>query len=186
MRIRVTALLRVAAMVALMSLVVALAAHAAEHKYVGVAKCSMCHKAEAKGNQFGVWTKSAHAKAFEVLAGEKALKIAKDKGLAKAPQESDECLKCHVTGWGKPAAAFEPTFKKEEGVSCEACHGPGSDYKAIPVMKDKKASLAAGLVIPDEKLCVGCHNKESPTFTAFVFKEAVAKIAHPVPKAAAK
>ena len=85
---------------------VASAADAPAHKYVGAAKCSMCHKSEAKGNQFGAWQKTAHAKAYEALAGEAALKIAKDKGLAKPPQQSDECLKCHTTGFGKPAATF--------------------------------------------------------------------------------
>jgi hypothetical protein len=166
---------------------VAWGADAPAHKYVGAAKCSMCHKSEAKGNQFGVWQKSAHSKAYETLAGAAALKIAKEKGMAKPPQESDECLKCHVTGFGKPAAAFDATYKKEESVTCEACHGPGSDYKSIPVMKDLAAATAAGLIMPDEKTCTQCHNKESPSFKGFVFKEYAAKIAHPNPqKAAAK
>ena len=166
---------------------VAHGADAPVHKYVGVAKCGMCHKSEAKGNQFGVWQKMAHSKAYQMLAGEAALKIAKEKGLAKPPQQSDECLKCHITGFGKPAAAFDATYKREEGVTCEACHGAGSDYWAIKVMKDRTAAVAAGLVLPDEKTCTQCHNKESPTFKGFVFKEYAAKIAHPNPlKAAAK
>jgi hypothetical protein len=153
------------------------------HKYIGADKCKMCHMAEAKGNQYGAWLKSTHAKAFETLAGEKALAIAKQKGLAKAPQETDACLKCHVTGFGKPAEAFEATFKKEQGVSCESCHGPGSDYKAMEIMKDHAKSVAAGLVVPDEKTCTGCHNAESPTFKAFDYKAALAKVAHPNPAA---
>ena len=165
----------------------ACAADAPAHKYLGAAKCSVCHGSEAKGNQFGVWKKTAHARAYDALAGEAALKIAKEKGLAKPPQQSDECLKCHVTGFGKPAATFDATYKKEEGVTCEACHGPGSDYKTISVMKDQAAAIAAGLVLPDEKTCTQCHNKESPVFKGFVFKEYVAKIAHPNPlRAAAK
>lgn len=154
---------------------------AAAHKYIGASKCGMCHKAEAKGNQFGKWMASAHSKAFETLAGEKALAIAKEKKLAKAPNESPECLKCHVTGYGKAAELFDVSYKKEEGVTCEACHGPGSDYKAMATMKDKAAAMAAGLIMPDEKTCTGCHNSESPTFKAFDFKTEVAKIAHPNP-----
>lgn len=154
----------------------------APHKYIGAAKCGMCHKTEAKGNQLGQWEKSAHAKAFATLASEKALAIAKEKKLDKAPQESDACLKCHVTGHGKPAAHFEASFKKEEGVGCESCHGPGSDYKTLNVMKDREAAVAAGLVIPNEKTCTECHNAESPTFKSFDFKTMFAKVAHPNPK----
>jgi hypothetical protein len=151
------------------------------HKYIGVDKCAMCHKTEAKGNQHGQWLKTTHAKAFETLAGEKAKAIAAEKKLAKPPQESPECLKCHVTGYGKPAEAFEATFKKEQGVGCESCHGPGSDYKVLATMKDRKLAVAAGLVIPDEKTCTQCHNAESPSFTSFDYKAMVAKIAHPNP-----
>jgi hypothetical protein len=32
-----------------------------EHKYVGVKKCAMCHKSEAKGNLYGKWLSTAHA-----------------------------------------------------------------------------------------------------------------------------
>jgi hypothetical protein len=156
-----------------------------EHKYVGVDKCAMCHKSEAKGNQFAHWQKSAHAKAFATLAGPKALEIAKAKGMTKPPQESPECLKCHVTGYGKAAELFDPAFKKEMGVQCESCHGPGSDYKDMKLMKDQKAAVAAGLVMPDETVCTGCHNKESPSFVAFDFKKAQAAIAHPNPQKAA-
>ena len=174
---------RIGALMLLGSLVAvgALAQDKPPHKYIGAAKCGMCHKTAAKGDQFGQWTKSAHSKAFEVLASDKALAIAKEKGLDKPPQQNDACLKCHVTGHGKPAAVFEASFKKEEGVSCETCHGPGSDYKSIPVMKDPVAAKAAGLVIADEKTCTGCHNSESPTFKGFDFKTMWAKVQHPNP-----
>lgn len=158
----------------------------AVHKYIGVEKCGVCHKAEAKGNQLGQWQKSAHAHAFETLAGEKALAIAKEKGLTTPPQQNDACLKCHLTGHGLPADRFEASFVKTQGVQCESCHGPGSDYKSITVMKSRDAAVAAGLVIPTEAVCVACHNKESPTFKEFKFAEMVAKIAHPRPKAEAK
>lgn len=154
----------------------------ATHQYVGVKKCSMCHKSEAKGNQFGKWQESAHSKAFEVLATDKALAIGKEKGLKTAPQEAPECLKCHVTGYGKPAETFAATFAKEDGVGCESCHGPGSDYMSMKVMKDVEAAKAAGLILPDEKTCTGCHNEESPTFKGFDFKKSAAVIAHPYPK----
>lgn len=169
----------------LLTLAVAVGAQAqekkAEHKFVGVKKCSTCHKAEAKGNQFAKWQASKHAKAFATLASEKSLAIAKEKGLAKAPQESPECLKCHVTGHGKAAELFDVGFAKEDGVGCESCHGAGMDYMKMNVMKDRALSVAAGLVIPDEKTCTTCHNQESPTFAGFDYKKAVALVAHPNP-----
>jgi len=74
----------------------------------------------------------------------------------------------------------------EEGVSCEACHGPGSQYKSLKVMKDIAAGTVkgadVGLATPDKTLCVKCHNTKSPTFKEFKFEEAAKKIAHPLPK----
>ena len=91
-----------------------------------------------------------------------------------------KCLKCHST-----AASIDEKLnagiKIEEGVSCEGCHGPGSAYKSISIMKDREKSIENGLVIPDEKTCKKCHNEESPTFKGFDFKEYFAKIAHPDP-----
>ena len=71
-------------------------------------------------------------------------------------------------------------------MSCEACHGPGGDYWKMDVMKDKAKATAAGLVMPTEATCKGCHNPESPTFKSFDFAAMSAKIAHPNPQKAAK
>ena len=101
--------------------------------YIGSAKCKMCHKTE-----YVSWEATAHAKAFEKL---------------KADEQSNaECLKCHATG----ASADMP------GVGCESCHGPGSDYKSMKTMKDREASIAAGLILPNEETCLGCHAGEAP------------------------
>jgi hypothetical protein len=54
------------------------------------------------------------------------------------------------------------------------------------IMKDRAKAVAAGLVIPDEGTCLTCHNDKSPTFKGFDFASAMAKIAHPNPKTAAK
>ena len=69
--------------IALLILGVAPMASAKDHMYVGVAKCRSCHKKELIGNQFEEWQKGPHAKAFTTLKGDKAIKIAKEKGLAK-------------------------------------------------------------------------------------------------------
>src|SRR5512147_334788 len=114
----------------------------AQNKFVGVKKCTMCHDKMAKGNATEVWTKSSHAKAFETLKSKEADEIAKKKGLKKSAAESPECLKCHVTGGGA-ATNVEPTFKKEEGVTCEACHGAASGYKMIHNKPENKEKAEA-------------------------------------------
>ena len=138
--------------------------------YVGVDKCKICHKIEKTGNQYGIWLKTKHAQAFETLKGQQSKDVAKKLKIAD-PLTSEKCLKCHIT-----APAFQA-----EGVGCEACHGPGSLYKTITVMKDKAKAMTLGLIDPNEKLCLKCHNTESPTYKKFVFAEAVKVGAHPIP-----
>ena len=111
----------------------ALSAEAAP-TYIGAAKCKMCHKL-----QFDTWTSiGTHSKALEIAK-------ACDKRKFDAT-----CLTCHSTNKSETVT----------GVECEGCHGPGSDYKTIPVMKDRTKSAAAGLTIPTQATCVGCHDSK--------------------------
>ncbi len=153
--------------------------------YIGVSKCKMCHKGEAKGNHFEIWSASRHAGAYNTLATDEA-KAAGAKLGVEDPQKSEKCLKCHVTAFGVDASLIGEGFKMEDGVQCEACHGPGSEYKSIKVMKavvdGTQDPAEVGLVLPDEKVCVKCHNEESPTYKAFSFAEAYKKIEHKTPE----
>jgi hypothetical protein len=170
----------------------ATSALAEDYQYIGAGKCFMCHKKDASGNQMQKWLDGPHAGAYETLASEESLAIAKEMGIGN-PQEADQCLKCHVTAHGKPAAAFDAKFRAKDksdshlvdGVGCEACHGPGSEYKSNKVMKaittGETDGATVGLWAPDEALCVSCHNEESPTYKGFDFAEYSAKIAHPIP-----
>lgn len=150
-----------------------------QNKYVGAKFCAACHKSGKGGTAYAVWEKTAHAKAYQTLLGDEAKKIAKDKGLKAAPSEAPECLKCHVAGGGT-AKNLEKTFKMEEGVTCEACHGAASGYKMIHAKGDLEKSKAAGLVIADKsgKACEVCHNAESPTHKEFKYAEMWKKIEH--------
>ncbi len=155
-----------------------------EFKYVGSAKCKMCHNSKKAGEQYTIWENSKHSKAYETLGTDAAKAIGKKMGIDN-PQTSEKCLKCHVTGAGQPKTMFEASFKETEGVGCEACHGPGSEYKSMKVMKGIWAGTMKGadygLVDPTEETCKKCHNEESPTFKGFEFKKFAAEIAHPVP-----
>lgn len=161
------------------------AANAGEQReFVGTGKCKICHKKAEDGEQYGIWEKSAHAKAYETLAGDEAKAIAQKKGIAD-PQKADECLKCHVTAHGVAAEFLGKKYAITDGVGCESCHGAGGDYDKKSVMvavtSGETEAASVGLVIPDKTVCVQCHNEESPTFDGFDFDEMVKKIAHPIP-----
>ncbi len=135
-------------------------------KYIGAAKCKMCHNKPTKGEQYNKWMEGPHANAMKSLSADEA--------------KDPKCLKCHST-----AASIDPKLmggiNPTEGVSCEACHGPGSMYKAPAIMKNRKVAVTKGLIVPDEELCKTCHNSESPTFKGFNYEEYLAKIDHSDP-----
>jgi hypothetical protein len=172
------------------------------HDYVGTSSCKMCHKKAEKGNQFGVWEKSAHANALETLKSDASLAIAKEQGLEGAPSEAPECLSCHAVGFGTDTgykvltAEFiaDPVNAKAvkknnglAGVGCEACHGAGKGYKSkktmVGITDGSIDGASVGLWTPDEAVCKTCHNEKSPTFKEFNFEEQVKVIAHPYPAA---
>jgi len=107
------------------------AVQAGDHEYVGADKCKMCHKVE-----FASWEQTTHAKATD------AAKASKDPAYDAAV-----CTKCHATNNDEAMA----------GVQCEMCHGPGSDFKKMSIMKDKEAAVANGLIIPTQETCNKCH-----------------------------
>lgn len=152
--------------------------------YVGAGTCGMCHKTEKQGSQLSIWQNTAHAKAFETLKSDTANQIAKEKGFLKPASETWDCLKCHVTGYNLDATMLGEKFKIEDGVQCETCHGAGSAYKEMKVMKDKKLAIEKGLIVPDklEAFCISCHNAESPTFVKMDFNEGWNKIKHNIPE----
>ncbi|MFQ6673442.1 MAG: cytochrome c family protein, partial [Fidelibacterota bacterium] len=117
-----------------------------EPRYVSVKKCKVCHATDDIGNQYKIWKSSLHAQAYQTLLGEESKKIAQERGIKLLPNEAPECLQCHVTGYGKDSSRFEFPVVKEDGVQCESCHGPGSEYKKIDTMLDKNKAIAAGLI----------------------------------------
>jgi hypothetical protein len=158
-----------------------------DFQYVGVKKCKICHKKAEAGEQFPIWEKSGHAKAFETLATDAAKEEAAKHGIDD-PQAAPECLKCHATAAAVMADLENQTITLEEGVSCESCHGPGSEYKSKKVMAAIYAGetdgATVGLITPTEETCKQCHTPEGNAFyKEFVFADRVKEIAHPVPAA---
>jgi len=139
--------------------------------YTGAGKCKICHKSEKRGQQYPLWEARQHSKAFAALSTDKAKELSPDTAAAENPK----CLKCHG-----PVEGF-----KEEGVTCEACHGAGSAYKKLSIMKDHAQSVANGMTVfksedDIKKQCDSCHaNAHDSTFD---FATAWEKVKHPVPE----
>lgn len=150
-------------------------------KYMGIKGCRTCHKSKKIGNQVGIWEASGHARAYEALESPKADSLAKALGM-ESPNTNPGCLKCHTTAFGAPSEILTRGYKQEEGVQCEACHGPGSLYRSLKVMKDHDMAVEKGLWVLGEKSCRSCHTDECHEIRPFAFKERMKKIDHPVPK----
>lgn len=153
----------------------------AQNKYVGVKSCKMCHNKPEKGKQYDQWFSTSHSKAFTVLSSEASLTYAKANGIADPTTEA-KCLKCHSTAASVDASLLEASITKEEGVSCESCHGPGSAYKSMAIMKVQATAITNGLIIPDKTTCEKCHIAEgNPFYKPFNYDSAIVKISHKDP-----
>jgi nitrate/TMAO reductase-like tetraheme cytochrome c subunit len=136
-----------------------------KNEYVGddAKKCAMCHKAQVEA-----WQKWPMAHAWDKLSAEE--------------QKKDECIKCHVTGYGQPGGFVSlektPTLV---GIQCEACHGPAGEHMKVP-LTDKEQRKAT-MLKPNEDSCKVCHTKEgNPHFKEFKFADAVKTLADHLPK----
>ena len=175
-KVKLAVAMTLALMIALALVISIIAQDDAE--YVGNKKCKMCHS-----KQYKSWKTTTHANNYAQLVE-----------MGKA--EDAECLKCHTTGYGKPGG-FEPgkeNLAKDpilRGTGCEACHGPGSGYWKMKVMKDLYAGTiepeSVGLWVITEETCTGCHTEEGNSFyVEFNYEEALETVAHPVPEKKAK
>lgn len=116
-------------------------AEKSQYNYIGEKKCGLkpCHGKDGIAES---WMQTKHATVYDSLTEEQK----KDKAL----------MPFYTTGTDKKGNLLT-------NVQCEACHGPGSGYKSIKVMKDLEMAKEAGLIIPDEETCKRCHNAKAPT-----------------------
>lgn len=142
----------------------------AKYDYIGAKKCGICHK---KDGIYESWEKTPHPNATA--------------NLPEDQQKNDKCLACHAT-------AVMADGEVLEGVQCEGCHGPGSGYKSMSIMKNKEEAIKNGLIMPTAETCQGCHNKEKmpadiaahKEAPAFDFAKMKAKGVHAMPEASEK
>jgi hypothetical protein len=117
---------------------------AQNNRYVGSDRCRTCHQRADLGDAQTIWEKSKHAQSYQTLLTQAAKDDAKAQGLKTTPEKSTECLICHVTGPFAPKSKFDRTFKIEEGIGCETCHGPGSGYRKKRIMTMLREEYKAG------------------------------------------
>ncbi len=172
-------------------------------EYVGSHKCKACHRKSSSGAQYKVWEKTNHAHAFETLKTDEAIQVANEHGIKGNPWEAPECVICHTTGFenggyeikdavfwdqvdsrGRPAKDVK-RMTGLQGVGCEVCHGPGSEYKSKKKMEAIFQGVLdgeeLGMFVPSEEVCLQCHNSDAPSFNGFDYKESYHIIAHPYP-----
>jgi hypothetical protein len=132
-------------------------------RYIGSAACIDCHEDGVHSIQYVAWLRSRHAHAYWRLGADWSLYLARRRPHyhdLKRPLADHRCLLCHVTGAQDDRALFSGSYRAEEGVGCESCHGPGSEYATPEIMSDHAAYIEHGGRIPDASTCRRCHRRE--------------------------
>jgi hypothetical protein len=151
-----------------------------EYEYVGSEVCGECHLQDSSGSQYVSWMRSPHGRAYWDLRTDWAKFLASIRAEYRdieEPAREWRCLKCHVTGAQDFVYQRADGFRPEEGVGCEACHGPGSAYIDPEIMADRELFLQNGGRVPEETTCRMCHEDDR-----FHYDERLPKIAHPRPE----
>jgi len=155
--------------------------------YIGAQACGRCHDGPSMGNTHSKWLMSAHARAYAALAMPESKEILKLSGITEEPYKARMCLGCHATASEEEDWERAEGFRMKDGLQCEACHGPGSEYATMEIMQDKTKAIANGLKMQKKEDCLMCHRvkgsheavlKRAP----FNLDQAWAAIAHLTPK----
>ncbi|MCU1337314.1 MAG: hypothetical protein JWO19_2895 [Bryobacterales bacterium] len=140
-------------------------------KYTGPGSCASpsCHggvqirtNTSVQQNEYSTWVvKDKHAHAFAALANPVAVRMAKILGVEKA-DAAPKCLGCHALS--VPEAERARTFDSTDGVSCESCHGPASNWLGPHTTRGwtHERSIAAGMrdlrdPVRRAENCLTCH-----------------------------
>lgn len=141
-------------------------------KYTGPGSCASpsCHGGVAPRadtsvwqNEYSTWVvKDKHAQAYSVLSNPVATRMAKILALPSSADTAPKCLACHALD--VPADQRARTFDAADGVSCESCHGPASNWLGPHTTKGwtHQQSIDAGMrderdLIHRSETCLSCH-----------------------------
>jgi hypothetical protein len=146
------------------------------HKYMGVIACARCHREPTPEDrsakvtdfvaltEYATWsTRDPHHAAHAALGGERARRMGELLGYDVSADR--RCVSCHAID--TVPERREPTFSIERGVSCEACHGPSSDWvdahwkpgwrERAPAEKERAGMTDVRDAGKRTKLCLSCH-----------------------------
>ena len=134
--------------------------------YIGAGGCasSNCHGAAAPlapsdsrilGNEYATWSVAdKHARAYKVLLEPRGKRMAEVLKISDATHDK-RCAVCHVVG--------SPDKSLNDGVACEACHGPAEKWLGTHTRQNSHAaSVQAGMIDTKNieiraKTCLACH-----------------------------
>jgi hypothetical protein len=151
------------------------AAQSSTNSYVGAGSCkfSNCHggttdlpegQSRILGNEFATWwALDKHSRAYAALSNLRSKRMAEILKMGNATTDK-RCTVCHVVG--------SPEKSPSDGVACEACHGPASNWLGshLQVKSNSPEDLAAthtdsvrkGMTDTKKldvraKMCLACH-----------------------------
>lgn len=125
--------------------------------YVGAKGCRLCH-----AKKYTSWKQTGLADSFENLRQGVKVELKLALGVEDKDYTADPaCLPCHTTGFGKGGFTSIEDTPHLAGITCEACHGPGGSYRKL-MRRGRDALIAAGMVVPEEQICLSCHAGDSP------------------------
>ena len=140
-------------------------------KYVGPGSCSAvaCHGGiqprsvtKVLQNEYSTWvTADKHAHAYLALTEPLGKQIAATLKIGPA-EKAQRCLVCHALSVSPAEHARE--FEVSEGISCESCHGPASQWIGPHIQANAVHSRMVSLGLYDNKnlvlraeKCLTCH-----------------------------
>lgn len=139
-------------------------------QYTGPGSCSSssCHggvqprkETSALQNEYSTWVvQDKHARAFAGLTGDIGRRMGRMLNLD--PQKSSRCLTCHALDVDQSQKAS--TFDRNDGVGCESCHGPSSNWLGPHTTRGWNYDKSVGLGMYDTRdlvkrseKCLSCH-----------------------------
>jgi len=140
--------------------------------YMGAVGCqtSMCHGgAGPMSKQFTIWKQAGpHSKSFATLTTAWSRRIA-DSLEIENPVQHPDCTSCHAPlAHVEPAHLVSPALIRE-GVSCESCHGPASEWILSHTRTDYTHQQRVATGLKDQEnlyvradTCVACHQQIDP------------------------
>lgn len=139
--------------------------------YVGPGGCaaSNCHGSvqpkkvtRIPQNEYSIWAaQDKHSRAYMVLSNTVSVRMGKILKI-NAPNTEQKCLACHAVNI--PADMRAQTFKLEDGVACEQCHGPAVGWLGPHTTRGwtHEQSVKAGMIdlrdyVHRAERCSTCH-----------------------------